>query len=103
MYPISESTLARLASQGRGPVFHKPTDKVLYKPQDVEQWIEAAPMPARQTDGVVAGHTTGRGKKSRSILTTPASPPARDAVPPTTGRRLKSLTPSSDSWLLRNE
>ncbi|MDB5612413.1 MAG: Helix-turn-helix protein [Devosia sp.] len=30
-YPISQHTLAKLASEGRGPRFYKPTDKCLYR------------------------------------------------------------------------
>jgi hypothetical protein len=35
-YKLSASTLARLASQGRGPVFYKPVDVALYRPEDIE-------------------------------------------------------------------
>lgn len=85
-YPLSESLLARLASQGRGPVFFKPIDKALYRPQDVEAWIEASP-------GIQAGAPAsgGRGRKSRCLE--PAQPTVR------TNRQLKNLTPSAHSAL----
>lgn len=41
-YPISEHTLAKLASDKRGPRFFKPTDKAVYLPANIEAWIEAA-------------------------------------------------------------
>lgn len=103
MYPVSESTLARLASQGRGPVFYKPTDKALYRPQDVENWIEATPISVSRAGGETAARTTGRGKTSRSVHAPRTPPRVRETVSPGTGRRLKSLTPSPDSWLRRNE
>lgn len=34
-YPISAHTLAKLASEGKGPRFYKPTDKCLYRPEDM--------------------------------------------------------------------
>lgn len=102
VYPISESTLAKLASQGLGPVFYKPTDKALYRPQDVEKWIEAA--PAVMSEAIDEPHTrTGRGK-SLGTERAPRNPSrVRETVSPGTGRHLKSLTPSPDSWLRRTE
>lgn len=102
-YPISEHTLAKLASEGRGPRFFKPIDKALYLPADIEAWIEAAavlptagpvaPNPSALTRS--SGPRTGRGR---------AKPPPRPVVAPgSTGRRLKSLPPSPNSWLRRND
>lgn len=42
-YPLSASLLARLASRGEGPVFYKPVDLALYRPEDIDAWIEASP------------------------------------------------------------
>ena len=41
-YPISAHKLAKLASEGKGPRCYKPTDKCLYRPEDIEAWIEAS-------------------------------------------------------------
>ena len=104
-YPISAHTLAMLASKGRGPRFFKPTDKALYVPADIESWIEAsavlptakpvAPKPAasaRLSDSMVQ---KGRGR---------AKPPPRAvSAPGSTGRRLKSLPPTPNSWLRRSD
>lgn len=56
-YPISVHTLAKLASQGRGPRYFKPTDKCLYRPEDIEAWIEAAAIMPSAVDT----------KKARSV------------------------------------
>lgn len=101
MYPISESTLARLASRGGGPVFYKPTDKALYRPQDVEQWIQAALVSVDRTIGDASTHA-GRGR-SESLRAPRPLPRVRDTISPKTGRQLKSLPPSQESWLRRNE
>lgn len=103
-YPISTHTLAKLASQGKGPRFFKPTDKCLYRPEDIEAWIEAAAVlplvvdpqsaasgPRRQR--VVA--TSGRGKAKPVPRATPTD------SPPMAGR--KSLPPSANSWLRRTD
>jgi len=103
MYPISVHTLAKLASEGRGPVFFKPTDKALYRPQDVEKWIEAAPVSVAQPASEAPARTTGRGRTSRFVHATRTPSPPKDVVSPSTGRRLRSLTPSPESWLRRNE
>lgn len=102
-YPISVHTLAKLASQMRGPRFFKPTDKALYLPADIEAWIEAAAVlptsePAATKHFAPAPAAklrdpTGRGR---------AKPPPRAvSAPGSTGRRLKSLPPSPNSWLRR--
>ena len=104
-YPISEHTLAKLASERRGPRFFKPTDKSLYLPADIEAWIEAAAvMP--ETEPVAPKHVAlarpsqprlqkGRGR---------AKPPPQAVSPPgSSGRRLKSLPPTPNSWLRRND
>jgi hypothetical protein len=104
-YPISEHTLAMLASKGRGPRFFKPTDKALYLPADIEAWIEAAavlpaaepaaPKPVAPAPSPKSPVLRGRGR---------AKPPPRPvAAPGSTGRRLKSLPPSPNSWLRRND
>ena len=104
-YPISEHTLAMLASKGRGPRFFKPTDKALYLPADVEAWIEAAailpasevapsrpPVPLRAPKPRVV---MGRGR---------AKPlPKRNNSAAPSGRRLKSLPTTPDAWLDRND
>lgn len=97
-YPISVHTLAKLASDGKGPRFYKPTDKCLYRPEDIEAWIEAAAvMPApevgtTQNRKLVAA-PGGRGRATptpRAATTEPAQRSGR-----------KSLPPSPNSFLLR--
>lgn len=100
-YPISEHTLAMLASEKRGPTFYKPTDKALYLPAKIEAWIEASAVfpiadplprtaraPARSSKEQL---NTGRGR---------AVPKRKreDAAAPS-GRRLKSLPTTPESWL----
>lgn len=96
LYPISVHTLAKLASEGRGPRFYKPTDKCLYRPEDIEAWIEASVVmpkaePADTTDPVDLPRPYGNRGKAR--------PPVARA----SGRRLKSLPPAPNSWLLRKD
>lgn len=100
-YPISCHTLAKLASQRRGPRFYKPTDKALYRPEDIEAWIEASAIVpvAVPAEPFIALHQpepklrSGRGR---------ASPPSSmvNATAPTRNGR-KSLPPSANSWLRR--
>jgi len=103
-YPISEHTLAMLASKERGPRFFKPTDKALYLPADIEAWVEAAavlplaepapqraPAPTRAPKSVIQ---KGRGR---------AKPQPKSGGGAPSGRRLKSLPPTADSWLRRHE
>ena len=99
LYPISEHTLAKLASRRQGPRYFKPTDKVLYLPADIEAWIEAAavvPVDAPAAPKVAAtARKSGRGR---------AKPTPRTVLlPGTSGRHLKSLVPSPNSWLRRKE
>jgi Helix-turn-helix domain len=100
-YPISAHTLAKLASQGRGPRYFKPTDKCLYRPEDIEAWIEASAVlpsspPARLNEKVAPQERlspkSGRGR---------ARPPVQ--TPPNLTNARKSLPPSTNSWLRRNE
>jgi hypothetical protein len=100
LFPISMHTLAKLASQGKGPRFFKPTDKCLYLAEDIEAWIEAAAILPRADDT----------KKVKALRPVPASAgngrgKARPApIPPThlkNGR--KSLPPSPNSWLRRKD
>lgn len=104
-YPISEHTLAMLASKGRGPRFFKPTDKALYLPADIEAWIEASavlpkpeptapksPAPVRSSEPSIQ---KGRGRAK--------PPPQTVSTPGSTGRRLKSLPPTPNSWLRRSD
>lgn len=103
-YPISEHTLAMLASKKQGPKFYKPIDKALYLPADLEAWIEAAvvipvseprpqlsPAPVRPPKSVIQ---KGRGR---------AKPQPKPISTPPSGRRLKSLPPTPNSWLRRND
>lgn len=102
-YPVSEHTLAMLASKGRGPRFFKPTDKALYLPADIEAWIEAAAVlptsePAATRHFAPAPAARPRDQMGRGR----AKPPPRSVTAPgSTGRRLKSLPPSPNSWLRR--
>lgn len=38
---LSESTLAKLRLNGNGPVYCKLGRRVLYRPADLEQWLES--------------------------------------------------------------
>lgn len=57
-YPLSFGYLARLASSGRGPQYLIVANKALYRPSDIEEWIESR---------TIYGHRkhTGRPRKSR--------------------------------------
>jgi hypothetical protein len=103
-YPISSHTLAKLASQGKGPRFYKPTDKCLYRPEDIEAWIEAAvvlpvaPAAGPEPRRAPTGGRRGRTRPAPSFKPTPVT----GAEPqPRSGR--KSLPPSPNSWLLRQD
>lgn len=95
-YPISVHTLAKLASTGKGPRFYKPTDKCLYRPEDIEAWIEASiVLPKTEL-----GATASPGDKPR-----PSGNRGKTQPPVTRSVRsgLKSLPPSPNSWLLRKD
>lgn len=102
-YPISQHTLAKLASSGRGPRFYKPIDRVLYRLEDIDAWIESsAVLPQAATNAerdptrpqAMVKPKTGRGTYDRQRLN-------NDTLPP--GRGRKSLTPSPKSALLRKD
>lgn len=99
-YPISAHTLAKLASQGKGPRFFKPTDKCLYRPEDIEAWIEAAavvPVKA-EPSGPRGPHITPPGARGR------AKPPPRATLTEASQRNgRKSLPPTKNSWLRRTD
>jgi hypothetical protein len=96
LYPISAHTLAKLASNGKGPRFYKPTDKCLYRPEDIEAWIEASVIePKAQSDapanlGIKPRLSGNRGR-------------TRPQVTRSVRSGLKSLPPSPNSWLLRKD
>jgi len=101
LYPISVHTLAKLASQGKGPRFFKPTDKCLYLAEDIEAWIEAAAIMPSADDAkklktvlrpspASAGNGRGKARPAPILPTQPKS-----------GR--KSLPPSANSWLRRTD
>tara|TARA_R110002049_G_scaffold218404_1_gene390010 strand:- start:116890 stop:117294 length:405 start_codon:yes stop_codon:yes gene_type:complete len=104
-YPISEHTLAKLASERQGPRFFKPTDKALYLPADIEAWIEAAAvMPLAEPAPAQAPAPAQRPKPGAPKGRGRAKPPPRTVgAPGSSGRRLKSLPPTRDSWLRRHE
>ncbi|KKC34021.1 helix-turn-helix transcriptional regulator [Devosia psychrophila] len=95
-YPISIHTLAKLASDGKGPRLYKPTDKCLYRPEDIEAWIEAS-VVLPKTEPAVAASAGDKPRPSgnRGKTRPPVAPPVR--------RGLKSLPPSPNSWLLRKD
>lgn len=95
-YPISVHTLAKLASNGKGPRFYKPTDKCLYRPADVEAWIEASVvLPTAHASLSASRSETARPPGNRGR--------ARPDVAPAGRSGLKSLPPSPNSWLLRKD
>lgn len=94
-YPISMHTLAKLASNGKGPRFYKPTDKCLYRPEDIEAWIEASVVLPKAEKGTATAQYHPPPSGNRGKVRAPSAPP--------TGRRLKSLPPSPNSWLLRKD
>ena len=104
-YPISEHTLAKLASAGRGPLYYKPTDKALYKVVDIEAWITASVVKPAAEDRPAHNISDNRresAKRSRTGRGTHARVPEFSGPPPT-GRGRKSLTPSPKSVLRKVE
>jgi hypothetical protein len=102
-YKLSESTLARLASQGRGPVYYKPIDIALYRPADVEAWILAAIVrPAERRNTPQAG---GRGTARRRAPEQPSVPQPQNTVSAEKprGRPRKNLQPSLFSTLKQDD
>lgn len=100
-FQISEHTLAKLASQGRGPAYYKPIDKVLYRPEDVESWITSSiVLPSARDDAPAKRSGRGRSPKPKGprILPTPS-----EVLAPALGRRRKSLPPSAESALRRSD
>ena len=104
-YPISEHTLAMLASKARGPRFFKPTDKALYLPADIEAWIEAsAALPKPEPTALKSLPTARPSEPNTQKGRGRAKPPPRTVSPPgSTGRRLNSLPPTPNSWLRRSD
>lgn len=102
-YPISTHTLAKLASQGKGPRFYKPTDKCLYRPEDIEAWIEASVvLPTTSATKPEPRHApTGSGRGRARPVFKPK--PVTDAEPHSRSGGRKSLPPSPNSWLLRQK
>jgi predicted DNA-binding transcriptional regulator AlpA len=49
---LSESTLAKLRLNGNGPVYCKPGRRVVYRPADLEQWLQS--RTTRDTSGADA-------------------------------------------------
>lgn len=100
-YPISEHTLAKLASTGRGPIYYKPTDKALYKAADIEAWIAASVVKPAAEDTLALG-ASGNSREPAKRSRTGRGTHARvrefsDSQPAVPGR--KSLTPSARSVL----
>ncbi|SHF32416.1 helix-turn-helix transcriptional regulator [Devosia limi] len=97
LYPISEHTLAKLAYAGRGPTFYKPTDKILYRPEDIDAWIAASvvlPTDASVPRPASKKRLAGRGTYARTA--------SFDAPQPPGGGR-KSLPPSPKSVLRKKD
>ncbi|MBE7734509.1 helix-turn-helix transcriptional regulator [Devosia faecipullorum] len=100
-YPISTHTLAKLASQGKGPRYFKPTDKCLYRPEDIEAWIEAtAILPS-----AVATMETGKARSQSPTTAQNGRGKAKPTPIPSTRSKngRKSLLPSANSWLRRTD
>lgn len=100
-YPISTHTLAKLASQGKGPRYFKPTDKCLYRPEDIEAWIEAAAI----VPSAVATMETGKARSPSPTTALNGRGKAKPTpIPPTLPKNgRKSLPPSANSWLRRTD
>jgi len=51
----SEKTLAKLATIGGGPLFHKAANAAIYKPEDLDEWaLGKIGAPQRSTSDVEA-------------------------------------------------
>ncbi|TPQ32822.1 DNA-binding protein [Bradyrhizobium guangdongense] len=63
MVGLSESTLAKLRLNGNGPVYCKLGRRVVYRPADLEQWLESrttrdtTDADARFLQALTAAHT----------------------------------------------
>jgi Helix-turn-helix domain len=100
LYPISVHTLAKLASDGKGPRFYKPTDKCLYRAEDIEAWIEAAAVtPTPQVATTSSQHRVRTTAPSGCGRALPKPGPTKSEPSRRSGR--KSLPPSPNSFLLR--
>jgi Helix-turn-helix domain len=94
-FPITESTLASLAHQGRGPRYFRPTAKVLYRPEDVDAWIAASVVEPAPGNPARTRYLGGRPRQSRGTYA--AGHPFEPQLPAGSGR--KSLPPSPKSIL----
>jgi len=72
-YPISYSTLAHFAVEGRGPRYTIIGKRAVYRRQDVEDWItNPEPPPCPASSSAVPAPIRKRGR--------PAKPPVKDAA-----------------------
>ncbi len=62
-YPISYSTLAHMAMEGKGPPYSRIGKKAIYKVMEVERWIERH----RINTTVDMPHRKGRPRKLRVV------------------------------------
>ena len=62
-YPISYSTLAHMAMEGKGPPYSRIGKKAIYKVMDVERWIERH----RINTTVDMPHRRGRPRKLHAV------------------------------------
>jgi len=100
-FKLSQSTLARLASQGRGPVYYKPTDVCLYLPEEVEAWIKAAIVrPSERLPAATEAPGRGRGRRPTASAAPTGAETRTPPTPPSgRGRPRKNLQPSLFSSL----
>ena len=52
--PCEDSTLAKYASTGGGPVFRKFGGKAMYTPEDLDRWVEEKLTPPQASTAEVA-------------------------------------------------
>ena len=97
-YPIAASTLARLASEGRGPPYYTPIGVVMYDEMEFVAWIRSAKVVPSDRDKSEAKGGRGR-KRSLPIPVTRSVAPEAEKSGRQRGRPRKNLQPTLFSCL----